>query len=216
MLLRLSLLVFLSAMSGCASYTADYQERLIRSLPNQRDVTIHDSRSYPGKILCGSYSRLSSNGFTMRRGRFVVGEDMIIAAPSKEEVQVYCSKESEQAFYEITGIGGPDIDWTALSTVRNDMLAIDAAITRYYDAAATLPEPLDKLLSGDYGVSAANLADPWGNAYHYVGGLSGRTVPQYQLRSYGADGMEGGSGPDADVSREQIQMLKHVLRIKGY
>ncbi|WP_439101234.1 hypothetical protein [Congregibacter sp.] len=77
-LLRLPLLVFLSALSGCASYTADYQGRLIRSLPNQRDVTIHDSRTCTGDILCDSISRLSTNGFTMRRSKFVLGEEMII------------------------------------------------------------------------------------------------------------------------------------------
>ena len=216
MLLRPSLLLFCAVLGGCATYTAEYQERLIRSLPNQRDVTIHDSKTYPGDILCGSFSRLSSNGFTMRRSKFVVGVDMIITNPTKEDVLVYCSSQSEQALAELTGIGVLDEAWTPLVKVRDDMLAIDAAITRYYDARATLPDPLNRLLEDDYGVSSENLVDPWGRPYDYEGGLSGRTVPQYKLRSYGADGAVGGQYADADVSQKQIQMLKHLLRINGY
>ncbi|MFK8042905.1 type II secretion system protein GspG [Congregibacter sp.] len=216
MLLRLSMLFFLALLGGCATYTAEYQERLVRSLPNQRDVTIHDSKTYPGDILCGSFSRLSSNGFTMRRSKFVVGVDMIITAPTKEDVLVYCGSEPEQALFELTGIGVSDQDWAPLVKVRDDMLLIDAAITRYYDARATLPDPLNKLLEDDYGVEPENLIDPWGRPYNYEGGLSGRTVPQYKLSSYGANGTVGGRYADADVRREQTQMLNHVLRINGY
>ena len=36
--------------------------------------------------------------------------------------------------------------------------------------------------------------DPWGNPYQYL--ASGRS---FELFSYGADGQEGGEGPDADI-----------------
>ncbi|WP_439107499.1 type II secretion system protein GspG [Congregibacter sp.] len=216
MLFRLFFLLFAGALSGCASYTADYQERLISSLPNQRDVTIHDSRTYPGNVLCGSYSSLTENGFSMRTSKFVVGEEIVLRGPSKEEVSVYCSKDSQQAFYNLSGIGPVEEDWTALIKVRDDMLAIDGAITRYYNTANTLPYSLETLLEGEFGVSKDNLVDPWGRAYVYAGGLSGRTAPRFTLRSYGADGAEGGKDADADISRDQVQMLAHVLRVAGY
>lgn len=212
----LSFLALASALSGCASYTASYQERLVSSLPNQRDVTIHSSRKYPGKILCGSFSTLTPDGFSMRTGKFVVGENIIISSPTKDDVAVYCSKNSSEALYALTGIGAVDGNWTPLAKVRNDILAIDSAIDRYYNSANTLPSELSSLLEGDFGVSAENLTNPWGQRYYYEGGLSGRTAPTYTLRSYGADGVAGGRDADADVSREQIHMLNHVLAIAGY
>lgn len=42
--------------------------------------------------------------------------------------------------------------------------------------------------------------DPWGNAYVYRN--PGETGP-FDLLSYGADGQEGGEGPDADITSSQ-------------
>ena len=41
-------------------------------------------------------------------------------------------------------------------------------------------------------------ADPWGRAYLYEQG--GQEGQAFRIRSYGADGKEGGSGEDADIS----------------
>ncbi|MDP5053645.1 MAG: type II secretion system protein GspG [Congregibacter sp.] len=215
MLPRFLPLLLIGTLAGCASYTEDYQQRLVRSLPNQREVTFDNARSYPGRILCGRYTTLTTDGFSMRTSEFVVGETMMLTSPSKVEVAVYCSKDPQQALYDRLGIGAEDGNWIHLGKLRDDMLAIDSAITRYYDSASTLPEVLENLLQGDYGVSQANLTDPWGRGYHYEGGLSGRTAPQFELGSLGADGATGGQGADADISKEQVAMLDHVLRVLG-
>ncbi|EED33325.1 hypothetical protein NOR53_2226 [gamma proteobacterium NOR5-3] len=211
MLLRLFVLWIVGVLTGCASYTADYQNRLVRSLPNQREVTFNDTQTYPGKILCGSYTTLTGYGWNMRTGDFVVGESFIRSTPTADEVFVYCSKDPAAALYARLGIGAPDGNWAPLSKLRDDMLAIDEAINRYYDAVAVLPSTLDTLLEGDFGVSKDNLTDPWGRPYFYKGGLSGRTAPQYELGSLGADGVEGGQGADADIRKEQASLLDHVL-----
>lgn len=216
MLLRLSIIFVVSMVTGCASYTSDYQDRLVRSLPNQREVTFNDSQSYPGKILCGNYTTLTADGWNMRSSDFVVGESFLLSRPTADDVFVYCSKDPAGALYSRLGIGAPDGNWEPLSKLRDDMLAIDTAITRYYDTANTLPRALNTLLEGDFGVSEKNLIDPWGRPYYYVGGLSGRTVPQYQLGSLGADGKEGGQGADADIRKEQTHLLDHVLSFVGY
>lgn len=39
--------------------------------------------------------------------------------------------------------------------------------------------------------------DPWGNAYIYV--APGQHSPDYDMRSLGADGLEGGEGYNADI-----------------
>lgn len=213
---RLTTLLSALLIGGCTSYTADYQERLVRSLPNQREVSFSDTASYPGKILCGRYTTLSSQGFTMVTRDFVVGPDSVNSNASPDEVAVYCSKDPEQALSTRLGIGAADGDYAALIKLRDDMQAIDLAINNYYNAVATLPRTLDALLEGDYGVDAAGLKDPWGRPYNYEGGLSGRSAPQYQLGSYGADGDPGGSGADADISKELTAMLDHVIRLAGY
>ncbi|MFT4768338.1 MAG: hypothetical protein ACI8RN_001473 [Glaciecola sp.] len=216
MLLRLTTLLLTGILAACASYTAEYQERLVRSLPNQREVSFDNTRSYPGKILCGSYTTLTADGWDMRTSEFVVGESFMLTRPTADEVLVFCSKDPAQALHTLLGIGAADSNWEALSKIRDDILAIDAAITRYYDSMHTLPRTLNKLLEGDFGVNNKNLSDPWDRPYYYLGGLSGRTAPQYQLGSLGADGDEGGSDADADIRREQMRMLDHVLSTEGY
>ncbi|WOJ94468.1 type II secretion system protein GspG [Congregibacter variabilis] len=216
MLLRLSTLLFISVVTGCASYVGEYQDRLIRSLPNQREVTFNESHSYPGKILCGNYTTLTADGWNTRSSDFIVGETFLFSQATPDEVFVYCSKDPAQALYSRLGIGAADGDWAPLIKLRDDMQAINDGINRYYNTANTLPKTLATLLEGDFGVSKETLIDPWGRPYYYIGGLSGRTAPQYQLGSLGADGKEGGRGVDADIRKEQIQMLDHVLKFAGY
>jgi len=40
-------------------------------------------------------------------------------------------------------------------------------------------------------------SDPWGNPYQYV--FPGTRGQEYDLFSFGADGVEGGEGPNADI-----------------
>lgn len=207
--------LLLLVLGGCASYSADYRERLVRSLPNQREVTFDNTQTYPGKILCGSYTTLTADGFSVRTGRFVVGEKMTLNRPRGDELLIYCSQRPMQALYDNLGIGGPQSDGAALAKVRDDMLAIDAAVDLYYNTANTLPRRLETLLDGNFGVTEEQLVDPWGRAYRYAGGLSGRTAPQYDLLTLGADGEPGGRGTDADISRNELQMLDHALRVGG-
>ena len=50
--------------------------------------------------------------------------------------------------------------------------------------------------NGPYLQQQAVPADPWGNAYQYT--VPGDKAP-YRILSYGADGVAGGSGADADI-----------------
>lgn len=53
--------------------------------------------------------------------------------------------------------------------------------------------------NGPYLQQSAIPADPWGNAYQYA--VPGPKAP-YQILSYGADGVAGGTGADADIVSE--------------
>jgi general secretion pathway protein G len=45
--------------------------------------------------------------------------------------------------------------------------------------------------------------DPWGNPYIYIS--PGQHGPDYDLKSLGADGLEGGEGFDADIESWRVQ-----------
>jgi general secretion pathway protein G len=45
--------------------------------------------------------------------------------------------------------------------------------------------------------------DPWDNEYIYIS--PGQHGPDYDLKSFGADGLEGGEGYDADIESWRVQ-----------
>jgi len=82
-----------------------------------------------------------------------------------------------------------------------DLAALTHALERHRLARGAYPttdEGLDALLA------SASLdalpSDPWGNAYVYFAAADGRAT----VRSFGADGLEGGDGAAADVEPEPI------------
>lgn len=46
-------------------------------------------------------------------------------------------------------------------------------------------------------------SDPWGNQYVYIS--PGQHGPDYDLKSFGADGLEGGEGYDEDLESWRLQ-----------
>ena len=210
---RLPLFLTVILLPACASLQSDYEDRLLRTLPNQREVTFGDQVIYPGKVMCGAYTTLSSNGFSKVTRRFVVGPDFVLGQPTDIEKKVYCSRDPVSAFRELTGISVVEGDFTAMSKISRDLATIDGAILVYYNTNATLPRKLNELLTGEYGANEGDLIDPWARPYHYESGLAGRTTPQFTLETLGADGVRGGTGADADVSYDQAGLLRHVLSI---
>ena len=208
-------LVPLLLVGACATYVSDHEQRLVRSLPNQRDVSISDQQTYPGQVLCGRYTALTGNGFFQHTRNFVVTPERVLENPKEEETWVYCTRNSAAALYERTGIGAPDGDWEALRKVSSDLSAIDDAILAFYNHTYALPQNLEQLLTGPTPLDEATLVDPWGRSYEYRGGLTGRTVPRFELYTLGADGEAGGQGPAADVTRSTLPLLQHVLKLEA-
>ena len=80
---------------------------------------------------------------------------------------------------------------------RSDVTTYSGAVDAYYLANSAYPDNQQglKLLVPDFIKVLQN--DPWGRAYIYV--QPGKTRP-YDVLTYGADGREGGTGADADIS----------------
>ena len=85
---------------------------------------------------------------------------------------------------------------------KSDIKAIKEAITSYRTVHNVLPDSLDQLTQPDpknyneaYIEEGNELSDPWGNAYVY----QRESNSKYTIICYGADGIPGGEGEDADI-----------------
>jgi general secretion pathway protein G len=113
----------------------------------------------------------------------------------------------------IVGLVGPKVlGYLETSKVKSARFQIDGfskALDLYFIDAGRYPstaEGLDALVrkpgsaagwNGPYLKSDKVPADPWGNRYNY---RSPGEHGKYDLYSYGADGKDGGSGNDADIT----------------
>lgn len=95
-----------------------------------------------------------------------------------------------------------------VKTAKVQIAAYQTALELYhldlgrYPASADGLGALAKAPAGAVGwagpyLDKAVAADPWGNPYDYSAAADGGS---YKLRSFGADGKEGGEGDDADIS----------------
>lgn len=94
------------------------------------------------------------------------------------------------------------------AVAKLEISRICQALETYYSAYDRYPtndEGLEVLARPTDKFPAALLSDvpkdPWGNRYEYF--QPGRESV-YEVISYGADGREGGSGPDRDISSAQL------------
>ena len=90
----------------------------------------------------------------------------------------------------------PKLDEAKQDTARLDMANINQALKLYYTKKGKFPDTGTGLKAL---VDTNNLEkvpqDPWGHEYVYML-EAGKPV----IMSYGADGTQGGEGPDADIS----------------
>jgi len=98
----------------------------------------------------------------------------------------------------------PKLDEAKQDTARLDIANIHNALKLYYTKKGKYPDTGTGLRAL---VETQNLekipTDPWGHEYVYMN-EGGKPV----LMSYGADGTQGGEGPDADISSRDTQAQK--------
>ena len=91
------------------------------------------------------------------------------------------------------------VDKARLNRAKSDIAVIVNAIESYYLDRAAYPSNEEGLAALE---SVTNPTDPWGRPYLY--NQPGRNEP-YEVVCYGADGREGGEGPDRDISSETLE-----------
>ena len=87
---------------------------------------------------------------------------------------------------------------------RSDVATYAGAVDSYYLAHGLYPDNREglKALAPEFIKVLQN--DPWGHPYQYV--QPGKDHP-YDIISYGADGKEGGSGADADITNWDQEVI---------
>ncbi len=69
------------------------------------------------------------------------------------------------------------------------------------EALIIMPDDLDGKWAGTY-CKESQLLDPWQNPYLYFEGSGELGDKEYELISFGADGVEGGEGDNADITND--------------
>lgn len=89
---------------------------------------------------------------------------------------------------------------------RADIHTLAGAVDSYYLATGRVPENREGLqvLLPEY--IKVLPKDPWGNPYAYVQPGKAGGNASYDIISYGADGREGGTGADADITSNDIEV----------
>ena len=101
--------------------------------------------------------------------------------------------------FATTGI----LDRAKRQKARADISSLSGAVDQFYMASGRMPDNREGLQVLAPGFIKILPKDPWGNPYAYI--QPGKNGP-YDIMSYGADGREGGSGADADVTSNDVEV----------
>lgn len=101
------------------------------------------------------------------------------------------------------------LDRAKQNAVRSEIATIMQALETFYATYGRYPtneEGLDILTKPTEKLAEALLSakpvDPWGRSYQYT---SPGSKGPYEVICYGSDGREGGKGPDADISSNNLK-----------
>jgi len=104
-------------------------------------------------------------------------------------------------------------DQAKVAAARSQLAQIEGAVISFHSQVGRLPKDLGELVEQPSGVThwqeggylkgKSVPRDPWGNDFVYK--VSGR---RFEILSLGADGKEGGTGVDADLSNEGTEPKK--------
>lgn len=108
----------------------------------------------------------------------------------------------------VTYAAGGYLERAKRERARSDIATYSGAIDSFYLANGRYPTNQEGLAAVVPQFIAKLRNDPWGHPYQYI--QPGKGGP-YDLISYGADGREGGTGADADLTNwdPEVAELKH-------
>ncbi len=220
---------FYIAMLGLLTSCASTEDQAAKALEDTGQVSPNsnykDVAQYPGNVTCGKYLGTDYQGFPIYKD-FVVLDTVANLRPLSMDVKIYCSEDPAAALNAELGI---DYEGQKLQIDRilEDFRDLAVPLEAYISDNRTYPwteQGLQALVQratvgnppGNFpenGYLDALPKDPWSSDYHYVcEPFAGVRIP-YELQSFGADGVKGGSGENADIKHIYLPYFEHINKI---
>jgi type II secretion system protein G len=207
---------------GCADPIDGAKNTLEAKLFNNYEVEYRDTRRFPGDVVCGEANATGKWGRSTGYKRFIVRADRADTAPSKDDLEIFCSEDPAAALQAKFGIDLMDNGNGKLQTVQRQLIEMDLALRHYLSVNKDFPLSAQELLSvsttgaqsqsPDEGAYIDKIPeDPWGRLYHYEKLRQLHPAPKgYKLYTLGRDGAAGGTGEDADIGNWHLRYLDHI------
>ena len=221
----LSSAVFIALTAvGCSSTEQQTAAVLDESLPG-KSSSWKNITSYPGNVTCGEYLDRDFQGLPTYKP-FVVVDTEANLRPNQLDIAVYCSDDPESALNSQLKINYAE-QRAEIDAILDDFRALAEPLlayekdNRYFPwteqglAALATPSPYGNppINFPEGGYISEVPVDPWGQAYDYECPPFAGIRVLYKIQSLGADGKEGGSGPDADIKHSYVPYFDHLARI---
>jgi general secretion pathway protein G len=222
--LKLALVSFFIMLVACADPVESGKQALEKSLGPGGHLKFRDVVTFPGDVVCGEYSLLDSWGEGAGFQRFVVKGGKPNQRPSDDDWYIHCDTDPAGVLWTRLGIGPVTADNKALQKIRRDMGELEKALLAYrsdfgvlpttkqgLQALVTPPKARSDAKPRDTGYIDEVILDPWGHPYRYWRSrIPSDERAKYDLRTLGADGLEGGTGEDADIGLKELVYIDHV------
>lgn len=193
---------------GCSEQVKTAKQALEEGLVSREDVEYRGIKTYPGNVVCGEFSGLDRDFARTDFKPFIVRKGVARERPTREDWLVYCSDDSADSLFANLGIGPFNDENGNLMQVYADLKDLEAALQRYRIENKRYPSTLSELVA-KYLQDVPN--DPWGRAYTFDSNQLGFGAPGlYKLYTFGADGVKGGRGENADIGSGDLEYLDHI------
>lgn len=216
-----ALTLVIAGLSGCATTEKQATQAMNDSLRTDSG-SYKDMRTYPGGVTCGKYLAKDFQGLPEYKA-FVVVDTEANLRPTKMDLAVFCTDDPKSALNAELGIDY-DAQKSTISAILADFEALEAPLLGYEKDNRSFPwteQGLEALVEPttkgnpprnfpEGGYISAIPSDPWGNAYDYDCPPFAGIRVLYKLQSFGADGVKGGNGENADIKHTYLKYFRHV------
>ena len=223
--ISLSSIAMLILLAGCAS-TEDQAARALEDTGQVRpNSNYQDVAQYPGNVTCGKYLTTDYQGFPIYKD-FVVLDTVANLRPLPMDVKIYCSDDPAAVLNTELGIDY-EVQKSQIDHILDDFRELAVPLEAYISDNPSYPwteQGLQALVQrATTGNPPINFpkngyidsipTDPWNRNYHYVcEPFAGIQIP-YKLQTFGADGVQGGAGENADIKHIYLPYFEHINKI---
>jgi len=228
-LIRAATLVFCAfSLAACTSDVDRATQLLTDSIVIKSDLEVSNVTSYPGAVVCGTYSAyLSYNEPRRENAPFIVVDNVLDKSPAALDWQLLCTDDPVSALLEEVGIGPLSETSKELLQITRDMSLLTSALETYYDDTSSYPlesaglqalreKPANDRFARNYrdgGYLDEIPIDPWGQPYRYQHTRWGRIKGTFELTTLGKSAEPGGDGLEVDISSTYLPYLQRIARL---